>query len=197
MNAPNSKHGWPALMKAATARAYLDDMPIAEFAATVVPFLEARTGVGCIRYTRDSIDAWIGQGGRRGELHTAAETARARGDGAAVTEGVDLLERFGLITEEDLAALLGMTVKSLKNRPRSDLPTYVKAGRKRLFKEASVRAHLEARTVPCFDAAPGTGSPAGRTRTASATRSTSARRTRELLDGVLANTKRNARSAIK
>jgi hypothetical protein len=49
--------------------------------------------------------------------------------------------------EEDLAALLGMTVKSLKNRPRSDLPEFVKAGRRRLFKEASVRAHLEARMV--------------------------------------------------
>jgi hypothetical protein len=46
-----------------------------------------------------------------------------------------------------LAALLGMTVKSLKNRPRSDLPEFVKAGRRRLFKEASVRAHLEARMV--------------------------------------------------
>jgi hypothetical protein len=34
MIATNSKHGWPALMKAATARAYLDHMPIAEFAAT-------------------------------------------------------------------------------------------------------------------------------------------------------------------
>jgi hypothetical protein len=165
MTATNSKHGWPALMKAATARAYLDNMPIAEFAATVVPFLDARTGVGCIRYTRDSIDAWIGQGGRTCELHTAAEMARApdvdgdrdggksplskppRRGGAVTTEGVDLLERFGLITEEDLAALLGMTVKSLKNRPRSDLPEFVKAGRRRLFKEASVRAHLEARMV--------------------------------------------------
>jgi hypothetical protein len=37
MTTTNSKHGWPALMKAATARAYLDDMPIAEFAANVVP----------------------------------------------------------------------------------------------------------------------------------------------------------------
>jgi hypothetical protein len=38
---------------------------------------------------------------------------------AAKTEGVDLLERFGLITEQDLAALLGMTGKSLKNRGRT------------------------------------------------------------------------------
>jgi hypothetical protein len=129
------------------------------------PPLDARTGVGCIRYTRDSLDAWIGQGRSTGELHTAANGDSDDGEsslpkpsprrgGAATTEGVDLLERFGLITEEDLAALLGMTVKSLKNRARSDLPEFVKAGRRRLFKEASVRAHLEARTAPGFDAAP-------------------------------------------
>jgi hypothetical protein len=147
------RHGWPALMKAATARAYLDDMPIAEFATTVVPFLDARTGDGCVRYTRDSIDAWIGQGARA--LRTTASSVRApgAGDGAVATEGVDLLEPFGLITEEDLAALLGISVKSLKNKPRSDLPEFVKAGRRRLFKEASVRARLEARIVPGFDAA--------------------------------------------
>jgi hypothetical protein len=145
MIASSSKHGWPALMKAATAQAYLDDMPIAEFAATVVPFLDARAGVGCIRYTRESIDAWIGQGERTDERDTAADSARA--PDAAKTKGVDLLQRFALVTEEDLAALLGIGVKSLKNRPRSGLPEFVKAGRRRLFKEASVRAHLEARTV--------------------------------------------------
>jgi hypothetical protein len=46
-----------------------------------------------------------------------------------------LLERFGLIPEEDLAALLGISVRTLKNRPRSNLPVYVKAGRKWLFRE--------------------------------------------------------------
>jgi hypothetical protein len=129
----------------AQRRAYLDDMPIAEFDATVVPFLDARTGVvGCIRYTRDLIDAWIGQGERTGEPRVAN---LARTPDAAETQGVDLLERFGLITEEDLAALLGISVGTLKNRPCSDLPEFVKAGRRRLFKEASVRTHLEARTV--------------------------------------------------
>jgi hypothetical protein len=118
-------------MKATTARAYLDDMPIAEFAATVVPFLDARTGVGCIRYTRDSIDAWIGQGGRALDTSARSERTPAAGNGAVATEGVDLLERFGLIAEEDLACLLGISVKSLKNRPRSDLPEFVKAGRRR------------------------------------------------------------------
>ena len=58
-----------------------------------------------------------------------------------------LLDRLGLIPEEDFAALLGVSVKTLKNRPRTDLPDYVKAGRRRLFKEASVREYLDARTV--------------------------------------------------
>lgn len=58
-----------------------------------------------------------------------------------------LMERLGLVPEEDFAALLGVTVKTLKNRPRSDLPEFVKAGRRRLFKEQSVRDYLERRTV--------------------------------------------------
>lgn len=56
-----------------------------------------------------------------------------------------LLERFGLITEPDLAALLGVTVKTLKNRRRDDLPTFTKSGRQRLFYEDSVKAYLDAR----------------------------------------------------
>jgi DNA-binding Lrp family transcriptional regulator len=48
-----------------------------------------------------------------------------------MTEAINLLERFGLITEEDLAALLGISVPTLKNRLRSDLPDFVKAGRSR------------------------------------------------------------------
>jgi hypothetical protein len=58
-----------------------------------------------------------------------------------------LLKEFGLVTEEDLAALLGVSVKTLKNRRREDLPEFVKAGRRRLFKADSVRAYLEERTV--------------------------------------------------
>lgn len=58
----------------------------------------------------------------------------------------NLMERLGLIPEEDFAALLGVSVKTLKNRPRCDLPDFVKAGRRRLFKEASVREYLDART---------------------------------------------------
>ena len=64
-----------------------------------------------------------------------------------MTEPKHLLERFGLITEEDLAALLGLTVRSLRNRRSADLPAFVKAGRRRLYKEDSVREYLAARTV--------------------------------------------------
>lgn len=58
----------------------------------------------------------------------------------------NLMQRLGLIPEEDFAALLGVSVKTLKNRPRADLPEFVKAGRRRLFKEASVRDYLDARS---------------------------------------------------
>ena len=64
-----------------------------------------------------------------------------------MTEPKHLLERFGLITEEDLAALLGLTVRSLRNRRSADLPAFVKAGRRRLYKEDSVREYLAASTV--------------------------------------------------
>lgn len=62
-------------------------------------------------------------------------------------DGAHRRERFGLMTEEDLAKLLGVTVRTLQNRPRSNLPAFVKAGRRRLYKVDSVRAYLEARLV--------------------------------------------------
>jgi hypothetical protein len=58
-----------------------------------------------------------------------------------------LLKQFGLVAEEDVARLLGVSVKTLKNRRREDLPAFVKAGRRRLFKEDSVKAYLDARIV--------------------------------------------------
>ena len=70
------KPDWPALMLPATARAYLDDMSVAEFESTVVPFLEARAGIGCRRYTKISIDAWIDRGARASEPQSADELAR-------------------------------------------------------------------------------------------------------------------------
>jgi hypothetical protein len=54
----------------------------------------------------------------------------------------EMLEEFGLLSDEDLAALLGIGVKSLHHRPRDQLPESVKVGRRRYFKEASVREWL-------------------------------------------------------
>ena len=59
----------------------------------------------------------------------------------------ELMDRFGLMPEEELATLLGITVKTLKNRRHADLPAFVKAGRRRLFRAESVQAYLDARTV--------------------------------------------------
>jgi excisionase family DNA binding protein len=58
-----------------------------------------------------------------------------------------MMERFGYISEEEFASLLGVTVRTLKNRPHSNLPEFVKAGRLRLFKEAAVRKYLEQKTL--------------------------------------------------
>ena len=49
--------------------------------------------------------------------------------------------------EEVLAEMLGVTVKTLKNRPRSDLPEFAKVGHRRLFKADSVREYFERHTV--------------------------------------------------
>jgi hypothetical protein len=57
----------------------------------------------------------------------------------------EMLDRFGLIEEQAFAAMIGVAPKSLKNRPRSDLPEFVKVGRRRLFVEQSVREYLDSR----------------------------------------------------
>lgn len=64
---------WPGLMRARTARAYLDDMSEAVFGAEVEPHLERRLAGGEIHYTRQSIDDWIDRGGRAGNPRTAAD----------------------------------------------------------------------------------------------------------------------------
>lgn len=61
---------WPALMRAPTARDYLDGMPLTKFNALVVPHLEARSVGGEIRFTRKSIDDWIDAGRGAGEAQT-------------------------------------------------------------------------------------------------------------------------------
>ena len=57
--------------------------------------------------------------------------------------GAYYLEAFDLLPEEDFAAMLGVTVKTLKNRPRAQLPEFVKVGHRRLFKKASVKEFLD------------------------------------------------------
>lgn len=72
---------WPALMKPATARAYLDGLySEAAFKAEVAPHLEAREIRGRVAYTKESLDAWIDGRSRPGELRTPADLARALAD---------------------------------------------------------------------------------------------------------------------
>lgn len=72
---------WPALMKEATARAYLDGLySQAAFRTEVAPHLEVRQVRGRAAYTKESLDAWIDGRARPGELHTPAELARALQD---------------------------------------------------------------------------------------------------------------------
>lgn len=67
---------WPALMKPATARAYLDNPPAAAFNALVVPHLDARRIGSCLRFTWVSIDAWIASEGQGLQLQTPGQFAR-------------------------------------------------------------------------------------------------------------------------
>ncbi len=61
--------------------------------------------------------------------------------------GAEWLDKFGLVPEEDFAAMLGVSVKTLKNRPRTELPEFSKMGHRRLFKADSVREFIERHTV--------------------------------------------------
>jgi hypothetical protein len=51
----------------------------------------------------------------------------------------DMLDKFDLVSEAALANLLGITVESLRNRPRGQLPEFFKSGRRRLYRAESVR----------------------------------------------------------
>ena len=62
-----------------------------------------------------------------------------------MSDSAQLLDRFGLIPEADLAALLGIGIRTLRNRG-SDLPAYVKTKQGRLYREESVREYLEKKT---------------------------------------------------
>jgi phage terminase Nu1 subunit (DNA packaging protein) len=54
-----------------------------------------------------------------------------------------LLDHFDLVTEEQLATILGISVRTLKNRPHAGLPRFTKRGRRRLFQGESVREWLQ------------------------------------------------------
>lgn len=65
---------------------------------------------------------------------------------ATARQQQEVLQRFGLVSEQEVAALLGITVDSLRNRPLDRLPAFFKDGRRRLFKEDAVREFIERNT---------------------------------------------------
>lgn len=58
----------------------------------------------------------------------------------------ELLKQFDLVSEDQVAALLGITVESLRNRPVDKLPAFFKSGRRRLFRGEAVRAFIDRHT---------------------------------------------------
>lgn len=64
----------------------------------------------------------------------------------------DVLKRMGYLSEGELAELLGVSIKTLKNRPRAQLPPFAKAGHRRIFREADVLDFLQAKTLSPEDA---------------------------------------------
>ena len=57
-----------------------------------------------------------------------------------------LLREFGMITDDDLAILLGISPHTLKNRPTNELPPFTKSGGKyRLYFKDDVTAYMRKR----------------------------------------------------
>jgi hypothetical protein len=129
------------------------------------------------------------------ELRREGQLRRRPPDGRALLTRADFYVRTGW-SPDKLARIL-------RENPTLEV---VGAGRGMQFTEQQFAALIAAATRrgtcgksstrQAPERATGTGLPAGRTRMASATRSTSARRTRELLDGLLGSTKGNATAAI-
>ena len=72
---------WPALMRPATARAYLDGIvSAAKFDYLIAPKLDGRMVGGTLVYTRRSIDDWIERGDGTGGPQTPEELARLLDD---------------------------------------------------------------------------------------------------------------------
>jgi hypothetical protein len=57
-----------------------------------------------------------------------------------------LLAEHGLMLEADYALMLGVTVKTLKNKPRSDLPDHVTIGRETFYRTRSVALKMSQTT---------------------------------------------------
>jgi hypothetical protein len=57
-----------------------------------------------------------------------------------------LLAEFDLVIEQDVATLLGIDVKTLRNRPLAKQPKFSKVGRDRLYHKQALKAFLEATT---------------------------------------------------
>lgn len=54
-----------------------------------------------------------------------------------------LLAEFNMITQEELATLFGVDVRTLQNRPDSKLPAYSKVGGQRLYFKDDVVAFMK------------------------------------------------------
>ena len=68
--------------------------------------------------------------------------ARKRGRGA------DWLKEFGLVPRADFAAMLGVTEKTLMNRPKDQLPgEVVRVGKRTFYKAEAVREFLDRHTI--------------------------------------------------
>jgi hypothetical protein len=70
-------------------------------------------------------------------------------DDVAFTQGVDrqeILDRLGLMTEVQLAAIYGCGRRAMQNRPKSELPPFFRAGGKRLFFRDDVIKFFRSRT---------------------------------------------------
>lgn len=60
---------------------------------------------------------------------------------------LQLLDEFDLVSEDDYAAAVGTTPKTLRNTPHVDLPAFVRIGRKRFFIKSSIKQRIQERIV--------------------------------------------------
>ena len=58
-----------------------------------------------------------------------------------------LLEEFGMLTQEELATLFGVDVKTLQNKDPKELPPHSRVGGKRFFFKDDVKAYMRRHKV--------------------------------------------------